>query len=167
MSRTSRSHKKMLQTNGYWAYGENIIVAMLADGRQEIRERTVTIILQCRQRPNDYIRQFRPSHINFNAEDYTQLVEPDVLSQNEPPLTMALSEEELSGAINTPLQFPHPCHSQGVERWVQEVTTASQKRVGHNSRHQRLLNRAKWRLDLPVIQTKKSLLDWSMLKNEK
>lgn len=156
--------QKVLQTNGYWAHGENILVAMLADERQEIREMAVDIILQCRQRPSDDIRQFRPPHINFNAEDYIQLVEPDVLSKCEPPLTMALSEEELSGAINAPLHFPYPCHSQGVERWVQEVTAASQNRVGHNSRHQWLLNRAKSRLDLPVIQTKKSFLDCSVLK---
>ena len=156
--------QKVLQTNGYWAHGENILVAMLADERQEIRARAVDIILQCRQRPSDEIRQFRPPHINFEAEDYTQLVKRDVLSECEPPLTMSLSEEELSGAINAPLQFQYPCHSQGVERWVQEVTAASQKRVGHDGRHQWLVSRAKSRLDLPVIQTKKSFLDWSALK---
>ena len=64
---------KIIQTNGYWAHGENILVAMLADKEHEIRARAVDIIMQCRQRPCDEIRQFRPPQINFNADNYTLL----------------------------------------------------------------------------------------------
>ena len=38
-----------LKTSGFWAHGEDILVAMLADNRQNIRAWAVDVMLRCRQ----------------------------------------------------------------------------------------------------------------------
>ena len=96
----------VLKKNGFWAHGENILVAMLADKRQHIRAAwAVDVILRCRQRPPaaDDIRQFQPPDILCSAEDYPDMVHPVDLGKTEPPMTMSLTDSQLVAGYDQPL----------------------------------------------------------------
>ena len=76
-------------------------------------------------------RKFIVLKINFGADCYWNLVDIDTTLITEPPLNTLVSDQDLQSAIDKALIFPpYPCHSQAVERWVKEVTQASQKRYG-------------------------------------
>ena len=154
----------VLKRNGFWAHSENILAAMLTDSRQETRVAAVERIRMCRAKrredddPDD-IRQFVVPDINFDADDYQEMI--DWTNATEPPLTMDMSDEEITAACEHPMDFSaFPCHSQGVERWVKEVTDAAQKKAGHSARHALILAKARSRADLPVMDTKKDFYSW-------
>ena len=66
----------VLTRNFHWATFENILLCMLGDNREEIRQKAVTIITKIRARgPAKIIRQMtKPPKIIFTAKDYTELI---------------------------------------------------------------------------------------------
>ena len=154
----------VLKKNGFWAHGENILVAMLADKRQHIRAAwAVDVILRCRQRPPaaDDIRQFQPPDILCSAEDYPDMVHPVDLGKTEPPTTVSLTDRQLVAGYDRPLKFgAFPCHSQAVERLVKVVTAACRSKVGHDARHRLILSQAKCRSDVGSVDKKESFTEW-------
>lgn len=85
----------MIERNGYWAHPEAILLAMLADADDAVRQQAVSWILRCRKEERDELRPFQLPVINFDAEHYTQLINWSQVHITEPPLTSSLSGPEL------------------------------------------------------------------------
>ena len=113
---------------------------MLSDEDSETRSRAVQTIHQCRQevqqQQQSEARPFVLPKINFEATDYTELLDWTSEFITEPPLTMSLSEAELESICAAPLQVnDFPVHTVAVERTVKVVTEASRVIVGDQQRH--------------------------------
>lgn len=106
---------KIIQINGYFAHPENLLLAMLGDQQLHVRELALRHILKSRSMSVSAIRKFRVPKINFNANDYIEIIEWQTFTLTESPLTKKLSTKELKEMIvNVPdeikvLKFP--CHS--------------------------------------------------------
>ncbi|KAJ6224642.1 hypothetical protein RDWZM_003187 [Blomia tropicalis] len=102
---------KSLTDNCWFAHPENILLGMIFDDNQRVRNRGVKIISKIRSqvpsvrrgrgRPKstiDTVRKFkRPHSINLDAKHYSQLVDFDQSSLvTEPPLTIGLSLDEIT-----------------------------------------------------------------------
>lgn len=148
--------KKVIQDNGYFAHPENILIAMLTDTRNHIRELAVKRILQSRQNDVPH-RIFRIPKINFNAEDYIDLIDWSACVVTEPPLTLNMSEKQLLDIVmknEIPKFEKFPCHTQTVERCVKLITDASSKVCGENARDGYIRAKIDARKNLPKFENK-------------
>lgn len=146
---------KVIQDNAYFAHPENVLVAMLVDTRQHIRELAVRRILKARQLGIGK-RIFKIPKINFDAQDYVDLIDWSNCTVSEPPLTKDMSEEQLLDIIKSeesPFDF-FPCHTQAVERYVKVITDASSKVCGEKSRDGYIRAKLDARTDLPKFDNK-------------
>ena len=81
------------------------------------------------------VRKYVVPKINFKATSYTQLIGLRGAVIAELPLTLALSDAQISAFKTTPSEVPnYPCHIQAVERAVRLVSQASSKVVGQKAR---------------------------------
>nr|CAI5833285.1 unnamed protein product [Callosobruchus analis] len=117
----------LIQTNGYFAHPEKILLTILCDARKYIRELALRRILKARENPARTIRQFQTPKLNFVAKDYIDLISRQNCNLTELPLTFGYSTDELkdmvnSGCVNedgTVMDFQKlPCHMQAVKRCV-------------------------------------------------
>lgn len=152
---------RVIQHNSYFAHPENLILAMLTDDRQHVRELGLRRILRartCNQR-NVCIRVFQIPPLNFEATDYTELIDWQTSFVTEPPATKSLSQSDLERFVCSKeapvIDFPRfPCHTQAVERCVKAVTEASQTVVGQKSRDGFIRARNAARMIMPTFNTK-------------
>lgn len=124
---------EVIQRNGYFGHAENILLAMLADERSQIRELAYRRILAARNEnaSSTRIREFRVPRLNFNASDYTELVDWQEIDRYEPPLLRSRSiaqieewvKSNVAEQVSEIAQFP--CHTQGTERCIRLVTEAA------------------------------------------
>lgn len=151
----------VIQRNGYFAHQENILLAMITDGRQHIRELALRRVLKFKVNSTpalSEIRIFKVPTINFDAKDYTELIDWQIPNLTAPPLLKNLSCENLKDMIgNVPeiiniLNFP--CHSQAVERCVKLVTETSSSVCGDDARDGFIRTRIASRATLPKFDTK-------------
>lgn len=117
-----------IRRNGFFAHCENVLLAMMADENIENRIEALRLIKNCRLEPETDIRRFEVPKMNFDASDYTKMIEWDVVT--EPPIVRNIPIEELENFIMTNFYLlkqilNFPCHTQAVERHVQEVTKAA------------------------------------------
>ena len=89
---------------------------------------------------NDIVpRKFSTSHvaINFDAASYYDMIDWSKTTVTSPPVLQFMTSEELLQKVEDgPISLPViPCHSQGVERAVKQVTRASSTVCGHAARH--------------------------------
>ncbi|CAH1116385.1 unnamed protein product [Phaedon cochleariae] len=151
----------VIQRNSYFAHSENILLAMLADSRKYIRELALRRILKCRtSHPiENGIREFKVPRINFEAEEYWDMIDWQQGDITEPPLTKDITEaalrEMISEVPDTIDILKFPCHTQAVERHIKMVTEASSLVCGSSSRDGLIRARISSREKLPRIETKK------------
>ena len=69
---------------------------------------------------------FQTPKINTDATTISSLADLSV-ARTEPPLTVALTEEELMAVVATPLKINLPCHIVAVERGVKQTTSSCLK----------------------------------------
>lgn len=119
-----------IQRNAFFAHPENITIGMLCDSRLNVRQAAVHRILESRLTSTaTTIRVFKIPEINFEADDYTNLINWDKINFSEPPLIRGISNDVLNkiGAGSIDLKniqhFQMPCHSQAVERAVKVMST--------------------------------------------
>ncbi|GBP52809.1 WD repeat, SAM and U-box domain-containing protein 1 [Eumeta japonica] len=129
----------VIQRNGYFGHPENVLVAMLGDDMESIRELAYQQILTARSETAPGIRTFKVPALNFDAEDYTQIITWQDLKITEPPLTSKLSDEALKSIVKSGLGTilkvkKYPCHTQAVERCIKLVTEASSAVCGEHKR---------------------------------
>ena len=63
----------VIQRNGYFGHPENVLVAMLGDDMETIRELAYQQIMKARSNNAPGLRTFEIPALNFDAEDYTKL----------------------------------------------------------------------------------------------
>lgn len=148
---------KVIAANAYFAHPENVLLAMLTDSRDHIRELAVRRILKARKENCSGIRYFKVPKLNFQATDYIDLINWTETTITEPPLTKHLKNEELEFLVKEkiPLEIPRfPCHTQSVERCVKLITEASLKVFGEDSRDGYIRSKLQAREHLPSFENK-------------
>ncbi|CAH0562813.1 unnamed protein product [Brassicogethes aeneus] len=130
---------KVFEGNAYFGHPENILIAMMTDERQHIRQLAVKKILKIRKNliQSESIRIFKIPKLNFSADDYIDLIDWSQTNISEPPLTMSMTEDDLNKLLQTGEKFQldkFPCHTQAVERMVKIITDASTTVCGQESR---------------------------------
>lgn len=131
----------VLQRNAYFAHHENLLLAMVTDERNHIRELGFRRIMKAKQAisESDSIRIFKPPNLNFEAKDYTEIIKWNTSTLTPPPLLRTLTNEDIKQYLSNDFKpvmsiDAFPCHTQAVERCAKLVTEASSKVCGHSSR---------------------------------
>lgn len=160
----------VLQRNGFFGHPEAILLSMITDERQVIRELGFNRILQARRVQKDGIRYFRIPPFNFTADSYDELIHWQNCELTEPPMTINLAENDLRNLTSSEemvhqhlrsLKFP--CHNQTVERFVQIVTDVSSRVYGENNRDGLIRTRIESRKIMPSFETK---CEYRLKKND-
>jgi len=121
---------------------------MVTDERKHIRELGLRRIVRARARkqPGRGVRVFEVPPLNFEANEYFELIDWHLCTIREPPALRSLSDFDLQRFIHnvttTAVTFPcFPSHTQAVERCdrqiisgVLAVTEASKAVIGHEAR---------------------------------
>ena len=127
----------VIQRNAFNAHPENIILAMLADTDPKVRERAVVKIKEIRNGApfgNTNVRQFQPPKLNFDANEYYDLVDGNS-NWTEPIIVAEMGSIQLERILKERLfigSFEN--HTQSVERTVKVVSQASKAVVGQRRR---------------------------------
>ena len=151
---------KVILNNAYFAHPENIIMCMISDSNDAIRQEGFKKIKEARKLKQKGIRKFIIPPLNFNATSYNCLIDWKNTKVTEPPITMDISDEniEIYSASNNPpkLTFPKfPCHTQAVERHIKLVTDASEKVCGPENRDDYIRSKIASRDAMPKFDCKK------------
>ena len=74
--------------NAFFAHPENLLLAMIVDDREHVRELGYRRILKARQSTSKgkTIRNFVPPKINFEATDYTEIIYWNTCPLYPPPM---------------------------------------------------------------------------------
>ena len=143
---------------------------MIIDDNMTIRELGFPRILKARReseetpRNSSIIRQFDVPEISIKAEHYSGLLQWERDHQRtKPPITMAISKEELCACIRDEKKldeklFDFPCRTQAVERCIKLVTEASCKVYGKDSRDGFVRATIESRRKMPLLESKKDLI---------
>lgn len=151
---------KVIQRNGYFGHPENLLLAMLGDDREFVRDLAYRRILKARTENVQGLRTFKVPSFNFEAEDYTDLITWRECTITEPPLTLNISDEDLKTFVKSGFSTcqnvkDFPCHTQAVERCIKLVTEASSAVFGENKRDGFIRARLLSRQQMPTFDTKK------------
>lgn len=80
-----------IQTNGFFAHSENILLAMIHDDSEKVREVAYQRIVQARTNASSVssgaVRRFEVPQIDFKARTYYNLIDWNSTTLTEPPLT--------------------------------------------------------------------------------
>lgn len=151
----------VIQRNGFFGHPENILLAMLTDERQAIRELGLRRIMRARASKTRLrvVRYFEVPPLNFDAAEYIDMIDWKNCVVTEPPVTKSLSDAELETLVRskeTPVvEFPRfPSHTQAVERCVKGVTEASIAVMGQEARDGFIRARINARAIMPTFETK-------------
>ena len=129
--------KPYVSRNAYNAHPENLLIAMLDDSDDAIREKAVNIIKDIRatkQPPTRPVRAFSVPKLNYDADNYHTMIDLESETLTEPPLTYELTDDDLDLIKEEPLTLPpYRSHTQSVERAVKLVSNASGQVYGLES----------------------------------
>lgn len=148
----------VIQRNSFFAHPENLLVAMLFDTREHIRNISLNRIIQARNNGgSSSVRTFNLPVLNFFAEDYTEMIDWKNCDITPPPFLSKISDKNLQIMVkNNCIELPNlPCHTQSVERCVKLVTQASLSVVDPESRDGLIRNRIQSRKEMPAFEFKK------------
>nr|CAH7712438.1 unnamed protein product [Callosobruchus chinensis] len=147
---------EIIERNSYFAQPENVLLAMLTDPREHIRRLAVNRIKKARTNTSKELRVFKAPKLNFDADDYIDIIDWQNINVTEPPITKALTIEELTeqSSHNTLNIGEYPCHTQAVERCVKVITDASLKVCGSEARDGYIRAKIDARKDLPSFENK-------------
>jgi len=149
---------KVLQRNAFFSHPENVLLAMLADGDENVRKSAVDDIRLFRSMSKSgstkHLRHFEVPTINVNAKVYYEMIELSREHTTEPPLLQNMPMSQVEEFISTPLQLSHPCHNQQVERHVKLVTEACKSVTGFENRDGIIRQRIRSRQMMKKFDTK-------------
>ena len=103
---------------------------MATDERPHIRQLALRRVLAARSsnnKTNTEPRVFKVPLLNFEAQDYTEIISWSSNKRTEPPVFRSFPPNQLEENIRSSemLQFQSfPCHTQAVERGIKLVTEA-------------------------------------------
>lgn len=152
--------RSVIQRNAFFLHPENLLLAMVTDPRVEVRTLGWRRIKKYRARKGKSLREFVIPQINFDANDYVDLIDWTSPTATEPPLTKYLSQEELEENIKAGKMAGEeitafPSHTQAVERHVRVVTEASKAVYGADSRVGYIRAKLQSRQEMPKFNSKK------------
>ncbi|CAH1113273.1 unnamed protein product [Psylliodes chrysocephalus] len=140
--------ERVVSTKAYFSHPVNLLLAMMFDPRDFVRELAIRRILKARQ---------QTPKINFEAEYYINLTDWQKCTITESPLVMKLSDNCLQQLITgkeTIIIDLFPCHTQTVEKCVKTVTVASLKVCGEISREGYIRTKLEAKKILPKFENK-------------
>ena len=133
-----------MQRSGYFAHPANVLIAVLRDDNENVRNVGVAKVLALRKQVvegsanNDdcphllnssLICLFDVPTLNLEAYAYYELANVDSYQQ-QPPAIASLTHTEIEECLRKPLVLHHPCHNQSVERHVKLVMEAPAQAAG-------------------------------------
>lgn len=152
----------VIQRNTYFAHAENILLAMVTDPREHIRELELRRILKARKMASQEsqlsVRTFKIPTINFDANEYTEIIYWQSGTITEPPAFRNITDADIEEAIRVKRMFEipkFPCHTQAVERTIKLVTEASSSISGPCRRDGFIKAKLKSQMLMPTFETKK------------
>ena len=154
---TQKIIKPSIQRNAFFAHPENIIITMLQDDRDYIRELGWRRIKKARGNGRGKVRQFRIPKLDFSSGDSTNMIDWNEADLTEPPLTARYSDEFIERQIQEKGKLiieSYLCHTQAVERVIKLVTEASSSVCGENSRDGFIRAKLASRARIPKFETK-------------
>ena len=120
-SRVTEVMFRVIENNSFAVHSENLLCAMLADSIFNIRRQAIKKIRDIRKtfRAWDFRKFIKPSNINFQANDYYELIGEDIwlesiLTGTRPIIMNQYSIHRSSGAIQFPeisVSYSHSSHS--------------------------------------------------------
>lgn len=149
--------QKSISTNGYFAHHENIILSMIFDSDENVRNQAVNIIRSVKEPKDGEVRKFKLPVINFKAKHFFEMVDLARTTVTVPPLLSNIKVEDLFHLWKSPRgDFFKliPCHSQAVERSVKVVSEAS-RAVSQKRRQGYILSKIYSRNEMPIFNTKR------------
>lgn len=155
-----------ISRNAFFAHAEHIVVSMLNDESALVRQKGWQMILNSREKetPDDEIRKFKVPPLNFNCNDYTDLIEMNDRSHTNPPIlrNVEFIHDDIDTFAAQPILSHNfgkflidvPLHTQSVERAVKAMTEASKNVCGEEGRNGVVFNTLYVRNQNPVFNTK-------------
>ena len=154
--------KENISRSAYHAHPENVLLTMLTDERQEVRTKAVEHITKLRMDSDNpdkgdiSVRKFVVPDINYECEDYTEMIDFDKEVIYEPNLTADLTLEDLDKIKLEKLSVKKfSNNNQGVERLLKQTSRACERVVGWARRDGFLRASAKSRTLMPKFSSKR------------
>ncbi|ESO04220.1 hypothetical protein HELRODRAFT_172570 [Helobdella robusta] len=144
----------VIERNAFYAHPENLLVSMLFDDRDYIRELACRRIIKARNTDNGFKQKiFKTPKLNFSAKDYTEIISWQECQVTVTPVLRDVTNDELKKmAKDGSLKIvDFPCHTQSVERCVKLVTEASQSVTNVNSRDGFVRTTLQSRAEFPIF----------------
>lgn len=135
--------------NAFFAFPENLLLAMVVDERSHIRKFALEKIIKARENVENAesqkkhpIRDFKVPALQLNASDYSKMINWNQCNITPPPILNNTCTNELKEILANNDNNPRcmwkfgnfPCHTQAVERTVKLVTEVSNKVCGYEMR---------------------------------
>jgi len=138
----------VLQRNAFCCLGENFLTSLLFSDVENHRKLAANKILEIRQTENSELppaaRQV--PEINFDASDWTSLVDLGTLESSSPPCLRDIPQENIESMVLFPGIPPDfGIHSQSVERAVKLTSAASKTAYSWEKRHELIVGKNKSR----------------------
>jgi hypothetical protein len=148
----------VLRRNAFSCLGENFLASLLYSDNQQHRELAVQKILQIRAagRQDIAATEKKIPDLNFDADNWGEMVRIMSVNCQEPPCVTKISDEELVDMSSTPAAPPcFPIHTQSVERAVKLTTEASRTSYVWEKRHEYIVAKNASRQAREKFKTKK------------
>ena len=154
---------RVLLRNGFFAHPENILISMLMDEQEHVRELAWRRILKCGSNSSTERHKFVVPKVLFDAEHCYAMIDWQATKIIEPPVARCLSnvtiESYVKSRMLTSLLFPKfLCHTQAVERAVKLVTEATACVVCSSEREGNIIAKLQSRKKMPQFNTKKDFV---------
>jgi hypothetical protein len=146
---------RVLARNAFCCLGENFLASLLYSPNDSHRQAAVDKIMVIRAGPKLKVTPVRIPKVNFEAEEWSNLIDISTTQCHEPPCVRHLSNEELEGmraVRGLPPAFP--VHSQSVERAVKLTSEASKRSYIWHVRHKYIVATNKSRKERPQFRSK-------------
>ena len=95
--------QNVVQRNGYFGHPESILLAMLGDDDQAVRDKGVNHVLSLRKNDTS-VRLFHLPTLNLEADTYYELADLEICQQ-QPPAIRHLSDSEIENCRMKPLIY--------------------------------------------------------------
>ncbi|ESN96663.1 hypothetical protein HELRODRAFT_163757 [Helobdella robusta] len=144
----------VIERNAFYAHPVNLLVSMLFDDRDYIRELACRRIIKARNTDNGFKQRiFKTPKLNFSAKDYTEIISWQECQVTLPPVLRDVTNDELKKmAKDGSLKIvDFPCHTQSVKRCVKLVTEVSQSVTNVNSRDGFVRTTLQSRAEFPIF----------------
>lgn len=154
--------QKVISRNSYFAHAENILVAMLVDKNESLRQQACQLIIKSRRQTRKGMRKFIKPTVNFGARAYNEMINlNDCKNSTEPPLVRKIPDDKLADLNFIANMIENiPCHTQSVERVIQSVSNAAHNVFGEENRHARVCANLQSRAVLPQTRTKSDYINF-------